>query len=168
MLRKLIKWVFGKSIMLTLVGVAVGVLAMVFLFLLFSGGPTEDLTPSEAPSAVSENSEATLALGEVFPVAITDLPAPFVSPDDGTVVGFVFLDVTIEVIGEDAQQRTEARREEIMTLFSIAMAEQGVGMDSQPGAVDYDRLAALFLEIARADVGAREVARIIILPAADS
>lgn len=154
--------------MLTLVGVAVGVLAMVFLFVVFSRAPNENPAPSETPIAVSENNEATLALGEVFPVAINDLPAPFVSPDDGTVVGFVFLDVTIEVIGEGAQQRAEARREEIMTLFSIAMAEQGVGMDSQPGAVDYDRLAALFLEIARADVGATEVARIIILPAGDS
>ena len=79
-----------------------------------------------------------------------------VSPDDGTVLGFVFLDVTIEVIGEGAQQRAEARREEIMDLFSIAMAEKGAGMDGQPGAVDYDRLAALFFQIARADVGAPE------------
>lgn len=158
--------------MLTLVGVAVGVLAMVFLFVVFSGAPNEDPAPSEAPgetpSAVSESTEVTLATGEVYPVALKGLPAPLVSPDDGTVLGFVFLDVTIEVIGEGAQQRAEARREEIMNLFSIAMAEQGAGMDSQPGAVDYDRLAALFLEIARADVGAREVARIIILPAGDS
>jgi len=154
--------------MLTLVGVAVGVLAMVFLFVVFSGAPNEDPAPSETPSAVSESIEVTLATGEVYPVALKGLPAPLVSPDDGTVLGFVFLDVTIEVIGEGAQQRAEARREEIMNLFSIAMAEQGAGMDGQPGAVDYDRLAALFLEIARADVGAREVARIIILPAGDS
>jgi len=154
--------------MLTLVGVAVGVLAMVFLFVVFSGAPNEDRAPSETPSAVSESTEVTLATGEVYPVALKGLPAPLVSPDDGTVLGFVFLDVTIEVIGEGAQQRAEARREEIMNLFSIAMAEQGAGMDGQPGAVDYDRLAALFLEIARADVGAREVARIIILPAGDS
>ncbi len=154
--------------MLTLVGVAVGVLAMVFLFVVFSGAPNEDPAPSETPSAVSESAEVTLATGEVYPVALKGLPAPLVSPDDGTVLGFVFLDVTIEVIGEGAQQRAEARREEIMNLFSIAMAEQGAGMDGQPGAVDYDRLAALFLEIARADVGAREVARIIILPAGDS
>ena len=168
MLGKLIKRVFGKSILLTLVGVAVGVLALVFLYLMFSRAPTEDPAPSEAPSAVSESSEVILATGEIYPVAIKDLPAPLVSPDDGTVVGFVFLDVTIEVIGEGAQQRAEARREEIMNLFSIAMAEQGAGMDGQPGAVDFDRLAALFLEIARADVGATEVARIIILPAGDS
>ena len=154
--------------MLTLVGVAVGVLAIVFLFVVFSRAPNEDKAPREAPSAVNENSEVTLARGEVFPVAIKDLPAPFVSPDDGTVVGFVFLDVTIEVIGEGAQQRAEARREEIMNLFAIAMAEQGAGMDGQPGAVDFDRLAALFLEVAKADVGATEVARIIILPAGDS
>lgn len=154
--------------MLTLVGVAVGVLAMVFLFVVFSRAPNENPAPSETPRAASENSEATLALGEVFPVAIKGMPVPLVSPDDGTVLGFVFLDVTIEVIGEGAQQRAEARREEIMTLFSIAMAEQGAGKDGQPGAVDFDRLAALFLEIARADVGATEVARIIILPAGDS
>ena len=109
-----------------------------------------------------------MATGEVFPVAIKGMPVPLVSPDDGTVLGFVFLDVTIEVIGAGAQQRAEARREEIMGLFSKAMTEKGAGMDGQPGAVDYDRLAALFLEIARADVGATEVARIIILPAADS
>jgi len=168
MLRKLIKWVFGKSILLTLVGVAVGVLAMVLLFVVFSGAPNEDKAPSEAPSAVSESSEVILATGEVYPVAIKGMPAPLVSPDDGMVLGFVFLDVTIEVIGESAQQRAEARRGEIMDLFSIAMAEKGAGMDGQPGAVDYDRLAALFLEIARGDVGATEVARIIILPASDS
>ncbi|MEE8258475.1 MAG: hypothetical protein V3R20_02150 [Sphingomonadales bacterium] len=168
MLGKLIKRVFGKSILLTLVGASVGVLALVFLFLLFSGGPAEDLAPSDAPSAVSEGSDVILAAGEVFPVAIKGMPVPLVSPDDGTVLGFVFLDVTIEVIGAGAKQRAEARREEIMGLFSTAMAEKGAGMDGQPGAVDYERLAALFLEIARADVGAAEVARIIILPAGGS
>ena len=158
---KILNKLFGNSILLALVGLATAALALVFLFLVFSSGPAEQEAVQESSN---ETAEIIMATGEISQIFITNLPAPILAPEEGAVLGYVFLDVTIDVIGDDARERAQAGIATLQEKLSTAMTEKGAGMAGQPGVVDVDRLAGLFSHVAGAEVGPEYIAGVVVLP----
>ena len=160
-----VKGVFRKildnSAMLALVSLMLGAVVMVGMFLVFENAFDDPRPEPEVVSAFVEGSEE-LAEGEIFQIPIRSIPAPFISPEDGSVLGYVFLDVTMEVAGEDAKERAEDSLAVLITEFTELLAEDGVGMSARPGVVDYDRLARVFMELAQVQVGQSGVARVVV------
>jgi hypothetical protein len=161
-LKQILDKILDNSGVLAGIAVVLGVGAMALMFLIFDNSFDEARPGSEVVSELAGGGSDGLAEGEVFPLYIRSIPAPFVSPEDGSVLGYVFLDVTLEVAGSEARQRAEAALDGLIMDFTERVNEGGVGMPSRPGVVDYDRLAGLFMELAQAEVGVSGIARVVI------
>ncbi len=161
-LKRILRKILGHSGVLVVVAIVIGAGAMALLFVIFDGLFDDPRPGSEAVSELADSDQAALADGEVFPIQIRSIPAPFISPEDGSVLGYVFLDVTLEVAGSEARQRAKEVLDGLVMNFTEQVSENGVGMPSRPGVVDYDRLARMFMNLAQAEIGVPGIARVVI------
>ena len=162
-MKNLLTRFFSNSMVMAFLALLVGAGAMILLFLFYDRVWTSAPEGSVAVSELAAGSDgAGLIAGEVIPIHIPSIPVPFFSPDDDTVLGYVFVDVTLEVIGDAARQKADAALDTMVLDFTAGLSERGAGMTSYPGIVDYDRLEADFLVIAQKEVGDQEVARVVI------
>jgi len=156
--RKILDKIFGNSLVLAVIAIVLGVAVMALLFLVFDDTQPEPVTVSQP---VGEE-DKTQADGEIFPLQIKSIPAPFVSKD-GAVLGYVFLDVTLEVAGDAARQQAAAALDNLKMDFTREISQTGVGMAAQPGVVDFDRLERVFLALAEEQIGNSRVVGVIVL-----
>lgn len=163
MLKNLLERFFSNSLVHIFLAVSVGVAAMILLFLFYDQVWTDTPEESEEVSEPAAGSDgAVLIAGEVIPIHISSVPVPFVGGTNGAPLGYVFVDITLEVIGEPAFQKANAALETMELDFTAGLRDRGAGMVSRPGVVDYDRLAAEFLALAEVQVGKPGVARVVI------
>ena len=160
-MKNLLERFFSNSLVHAAIALLAGVAAMIALFLFYEQVWTDTPGESEAVSDLATDSGGLIA-GEVIPIHINSVPVPFVGGDDGAPLGYFFVDITLEVIGEPALQRANAALDSMVHDFTAGLSERGAGMTSYPGIVDYDRLAAEFLALAQVQVGNQEVARVVI------
>ena len=153
--------IFNNGLVVVLAAILGGMASMVVLYFIFTaifGNEPTIPDVDEAPIEALEG-EGTQALESYFLTAGA-IPAPFLSRDDNSVLGYVFLDVTIEVKGEMAFAQGEEAMDDMIQAFTGKLSVEGVGKANQPGIVDYDRLAQTLLSVAGEEVGTDYVAEV--------
>ena len=167
-MKQIFSKILDNSAGLAVIAVALGIVAMALMFVIFDNAVDKPRPGSEVVSQLAQSGPEGLAEGALFPLHIRGIPAPFISPGDGTALGYVFLDITLEVAGDEARQKAEAALDGLIMDFTEQVSKSGVGMPSRPGVVDYDRLARIFMELAQAEVGGRGIARVVIQASQES
>lgn len=137
-----------------------GVMVMATLFFIFDSPPEQQMgavseSPVEPGAALPEE-------GEAYTLFVRNVPAPFLDPGTGTVLGYIFLDVAFEVAGEDARARAEENLDLVSASFSLALAANGAGKADAPGVPDFEGMAALFQTEADKALGRGAVRRVTV------
>ena len=153
---------FSNGLVIVLTAILVGVAAMAGLIYAYTS-----IFDDQAPSPAQEPEPATLVEAqpgplEPFTLSAERIPAPVLSRDDGSVLGYVFLDVTIEVMGETAYARGESALDAVIQNFTQVLKAEGAGMPAQPGVVDYERLTETLFTLTGEQVGPQYVGRVVI------
>ncbi len=161
-MKQIFSKILDNSGGLAVIAVVIGAFAMALMFVIFDNAFETARPGSEVVSQLAQNGQEGLAEGELLPLHIRGIPAPFISPGDGSALGHVLLDITLEVAGDEARQKAEAALDGLIMDFTEQISKGGVGMPARPGVVDYDRLARIFMELAQAEVGVPGIARVVI------
>jgi len=152
----------ANGILIAIVALLGGLAAMAALFFAFDAPREPETTPAvEPPEVPAETPGDDEALFTLF---IRNVPAPFLEPRSGEVVGYIFLDVAIEVGGEQARVRAEDNLDALSASFSLALASAGAGRVDAPGLPDFDRMAGMFQAEADQALGAGTARRVTITP----
>ncbi len=131
-----------------------GMVALVQLYDYFWGkGTTESVVENPVERALSDGNTE----GPLKTLYVSHVPGPFLSREDGSPVGYVFIDVSVEVSGEEAFTAANENLDTLIARFTEALKTTGVGKADRPGEVDYDRLAKTFLALARDEVHLRGI-----------
>jgi len=151
------------------IGVALGVaiLAMVGLvqaYTYFWGDDNQEL--------VIEN-PVQKALSEVEPGApvetlyLRKVPGPFLTPDSPEPIGVVFLDIAIEISGQEAFQAASDNLDVLLARYTEILKTTGANRSDLPGEVDFDRLGKTFLTLARDELSLKGITAVTISEAGD-
>ena len=100
------------------------------------------------------------AQGPVRTLHIKRVLGPFLSAQDNSVIGFVFLDVAMEIAGDEQYAIADANLAVLVARFTESLKSSGIGRADMPGEVDYERLAKTFLALARDEVDLRGIASV--------
>ena len=95
--------------------------------------------------------------GPVETLHIKRIPAPFLFAEGNSPIGYVFLDIAIDVAGVEQYQKADANLAILMAKFNETLKTGGVGRTDLPGEVDYDRLAKTLLNLARDELDLRGI-----------
>ena len=148
----------GKLLLIVglVLGIALG--GGVAAVLLPSGGdePAEETAETE-PEAEAETAEPA----EVLTVAVTRLPVPLADAQ-GEVLGYMFVDLSLEVDGMDSQSYVAARVPRLRDAYLRRLSGQQLTLADRPGALDYDRLNLLLMDVTGSVVGADRVTQIFV------
>ena len=151
----------GKLLLIVglVLGIALG--GGVAAVLLPSGGDeaAEDAEQAEVPDAEAEAETAVPA--EVLTVAVTRLPVPLADAQ-GEVLGYMFVDLSLEVDGMDSQSYVAARVPRLRDAYLRRLSGQQLTLADRPGALDYDRLNLLLMDVTGSVVGADRVTQIFV------
>lgn len=120
---------------------------------LWGTGPTEAVVKNPVERALISGAVE----GPVQTLHIRRVPGPFLGRDGSKILGFVFLDVAVEIAGEEQFSAASENLDTLMARFSEHLKTTGVGRSDLPGEVDYDRLAKTFLTMARDEVSLRGI-----------
>lgn len=126
-----------------LIGLAVGVVGA-FLMLKDSGDET-----NEAQEAVVEEQteeKAAPAVNYVY-LYIERMPAALMD-DRGRTVGYVFLDLTLELLNGADQSFVSARMPRVKDALLRSISENGLSRPGTNGQLDFDRVSQYLLESA--------------------
>lgn len=149
----------GKLLLIVglVLGIALG--GGVAAVLLPSGGDEE---PAEETAAAEPEAEAEPAVpAEVLTVAVTRLPVPLADAQ-GEVLGYMFVDLSLEVDGMDSQSYVAARVPRLRDAYLRRLSGQQLTLADRPGALDYDRLNLLLMDVTGSVVGADRVTQIFV------
>lgn len=149
----------GKLLLIVglVLGIALG--GGVAAVLLPSGGDEE---PAEETAAAEPEAEAETAVpAEVLTVAVTRLPVPLADAQ-GEVLGYMFVDLSLEVDGMDSQSYVAARVPRLRDAYLRRLSGQQLTLADRPGALDYDRLNLLLMDVTGSVVGADRVTQIFV------
>ena len=148
----------GKLLLIVglVLGIALG--GGVAAVLLPSGGDE----PAEETAAAEPEAEAEPAVpAEVLTVAVTRLPVPLADAQ-GEVLGYMFVDLSLEVDGMDSQSYVAARVPRLRDAYLRRLSGQQLTLADHPGALDYDRLNLLLMDVTGSVVGADRVTQIFV------
>ena len=162
-MSKVLVRLFNNGLVVVIAAILAGLASMALLYFIFTaiwGDDPAGTLPSEAPPQAIEEGQAEPL--ESFFLSAAAVPAPFLSRDDGSVLGYVFLDVTIEVRGEEAYSRGQGAMEAMIQAFTRELKNDGVGKANQPGVIDYERLAKTLLAVAGDEVGQANIGEVLI------
>lgn len=145
----------GKLIVLAVVAVLLiggGVLAVS----MFSGG-------EEQVEMVERSTEAAPAPKPIY-VNIERLPAA-VTDSEGRTIGYVFLDISLELTGAEEQAFVTDRLPRIRDAFLRSISKDGISRPDEPGVIDFEGVGQRFKDTANAVLG-REVIQQVLIPRA--
>ncbi len=110
----------------------------------------EDGVEEIVEEVVEEITEAVPGIPYVY-LYIERMPAALVD-ERGRTVGYVFLDLTLELQNGDEQSYVSARMPRVNDALLRAISEHGLTRPGTRGQLDYDRVSAYLLEAANAAV----------------
>ena len=160
-MSKVLVRLFNSGLVVVITAILAGLASMTLLYFIFIaiwGDEPASTLPGEAPPQTVEEGQAEPL--ESFFLLAEAVPAPFLSRDDGSILGYVFLNVTIEVRGEEAYSRGQGAMDAMIQAFTRELKNDGVGKANQPGVIDYDRLAETLLAVAGDEVGRANIAEV--------
>ena len=127
-------------------------------YFLFMGGEEENAnTPATAEQAVPE--KETKPIKTAF-VKLDRLSAPLVS--NGRVVGYVLLDLSLEVIGSENEVRVAQRLPALKASFLREVTTTPIGKPDQPMIIDYESLTARLTEVANRELDEELILRVLV------
>lgn len=156
-LGKFISGIFNHAFFAIGIALGVGVLAMVGLVQVYSYFWEEEDRVAEIENPVERALSGDQAEGPIQTLHIKRVPGPFLSVGDNSVIGFVFLDVAMDISGVEQYATADANLAVLVARFSESLKSSGVGRTDMPGEVDYERLAKTFLALARDEVDLRGI-----------
>lgn len=156
-MRKIFSGIFNHAFFAIGVALGVGVLGMVGLVQFYSYFWEEEARVAEIENPVERALSGNQPAGPVQTLHIKRVPGPFLSADDNSIIGFVFLDVAMEISGQEQYQIADANLALLVARFTESLKSSGVGRADMPGQVDYERLAKTFLALARDEVDLRGI-----------
>lgn len=129
-----------------LVGLAVGSIG-VFLWL----NSKSDEPEPEIEEVVEEIVEEEAAINYIY-LYIERMPAALVDENQRT-VGYVFLDITLELHNSDEQSYVSSRMPRVKDSLLRAISEHGLTRPGTRGQLDYDRVSEYLLKAANDAIG---------------
>ncbi len=127
-------------------------------FFLASMGGDDETAMEEQEETEAVEAEENI---ELFYVDINRLPAP-VLDEDGKVLGYMFLDLSLETDGGENQKFIYDRLPRLQDAFLREISKTRISKPGQPGVVDYDRLRSRFLTMANKTLG-RNIVRSVLI-----
>lgn len=94
-------------------------------------------------------------------VEIKRLTGPLIS-ETGGVLGYVFLDVSLEVNGTDDQEYLSGRRAILQDAFLKEMSANPMSRPGQPGVIDYEGLQERFRRVGNGALNNQMIRRVLI------
>lgn len=145
----------GKKLLI--IGLAAGLLA--------GGGGAAGYFLFLAPPAAPEQEPAPVAEPEPAPaptsfVTLEKLSAPLVH--DGEVMGYVLLDLSLEVAGPEEISRVNERLPALKAAFLRDVTATPIGKADAPLVIDYEALTARLREVANRELPQPDVLRVLI------
>ncbi len=150
-MKKILDKLFNHAFFAIGIALGVGVLSMVGLVQLYGYFWAEESQESVVENPVERALSEGQPGGPVQTLHIR-MPGPFIVGRDETPVGFVLLDVAIDISGEDQFNVAQENLDTLFNAFTNVLKAGGVGRADLPGEVDYDRLAITLLRVARDEV----------------
>jgi len=154
---KFFSGIFNHAFFAIGIALGVGVLGMVGLVQLYSYFWEEEDRVAVIENPVERALTGDQSDGPVQTLHIKRVLGPFLSSEDNRVIGFVFLDVAMDITGEEQFRLVDASLAVLVTRFTESLKITGVGRADMPGVVDYERLAKTFLALARDEVDLRGI-----------
>jgi flagellar basal body-associated protein FliL len=134
----------------TLIGLTVGVVGA---FLWLSNKDEASSEEEEVVEEVVEPSEEEVAIPAVSYIYlyIERMPAALVD-ENGRTVGYVFLDITLELHDSEEQSYVSARMPRVKDALLRAISKNGLTRPGTSGQMDYDRVSSYLLEASNAAI----------------
>lgn len=156
-MKKFLSGIFNHAFFAIGIALGVGVLGMVGLVQVYSYFWEEEDQLAVVENPVGRALSGDQPSGPVQTLHIKRVPGPFLSIEDNSVIGFVFLDVAIDIAGQEQYDLADASLAVLVARFTESLKVSGVGRADLPGEVDYQRLAKTFLTLARDETDLRGI-----------
>ncbi len=101
---------------------------------------------------------------EMSYIEIKRMPAAILAKD-GTVMGYVFLDLKVEVPADRDPAYVQVRLPRIQSAMLKDIATHGVTVPGKPGVIDYDGLNRRFTKVANEVVGGNRIKSVFVFRA---
>jgi len=122
-------------------------------YFLFAGGDETATEPVKAEEAPQPPQKTTF-------VKLERLSAPLVS--NGRVLGYVLLDLSLEVKGAEDELRVAQRLPALRAAFLKEVTDTPIGKQDQPMVIDYDGLTGRLRTVANRELGRETVLRVLV------
>lgn len=156
-----------SAIMLALIligGIVIGA-GGYFAFTLLTAQNTDEDVEQQAEVIEEETPEATETPKEDLSyIEIKRLPAAILDKD-GTVTGYVFLDLKIEVLTDNEPEYVQVRLPRIQAAMLKDIATHGVTLADKPGVIDYDGLNERFTKVGNEAIGGDRIRAVFVFRA---
>lgn len=116
--------------------------------------------PASEEVAAAEVEEEAEALAETSFIKLDQLSAPLVS--DGRVLGYVLLNLSIEVEGSEHELLVAQRLPALKAAFLRNVTDTPIGKPEQPMMIDYDSLTKRLKSVANRELGSKVVHRVLV------
>lgn len=148
----------GKLLVIAVIAVAL-VGGGIFAFSMFSGGEkeTSETAGTAEPADSPPQPDVTYVEIERLPAAVTD--------SDGRTMGYVFLDISLELQGDEDRSFVSERLPRIQDAILRSISRDGISRPDEPGVIDFEGVSQRFKDAANSTLG-REVVQRVLIPRA--
>jgi hypothetical protein len=155
--KKIFSGIINHAFFAIGIALGVGVLGMVGLVQGYNYFWGEEDQAAEVENAVERALTGDLVDGPSQTLHIKRVVGPFLSPEDNQPYGAIFLDIAVDIVGDDQFQNANDNLAALLASFNQSLRTTGIGRADLPGEVDYERLAKTFLSLARDEFDLRGI-----------